>query len=197
VLTQPASAILTAGEREALEEHAKQLKALYRRTPANDPDAEQEILLAVTEMMLVVSIPGQNELSAEARGRAFMTALDDVPIWAIHAAIRSWSRGECGKGTNGQPYDYRWCPAPAELRRITLAAMHPINERLRTVEMLLRAEPRIEYSDEHRRKMCERLTGLSLKLRASLVGSNGSGEGVGQVSTRGAHCGTQPKHSPA
>ena len=63
------------------------------------------------------------------------------------------------------------------MRRIALAEMHPINERLRTVEMLLRAEPRIEYSDEHRRIMREKLVGLSLELRASPVGKDGSGGG--------------------
>ena len=178
-LTLPANWILTAGQREVLERHAKQLEALYQRTPAHDPDTEKEVLVALTEMMWVGSSSAQNEFSAEARGRAFLVALDDVPVWAVQAAIRHWDRGECGRNERGDLYDYRWCPAPAELRRMALAAMRPINERLRTVQMLLRAEARIEYSDEHRRKMCERLTALSLQLRTSLVGKDGSGGAVG------------------
>jgi hypothetical protein len=166
---------LTAGEHEELARHAKQLYALFQRTPVNDPNVEQETVVAVTKMTLVLSSATQNDISAEARGEAFMAALDDVPVWAVQAAIRSWYRRNCGKNDKGEPYDYHWCPAPAELRCIALAEMRWVNERADTIQTLLRAEPRIEYSDEHRRTMCERLAELSRTLRASLVGKDGSG----------------------
>jgi hypothetical protein len=177
--TLPASSILTAAKRKELERHAKQLDGLLKYTPDKDGQAEQDVVMAVTEMMLVYWSQTQTDLSVEARGRAMVTAaLSDVPAWAVQAAIRRWHRGECGRNEKGQPYDNRWCPAPAELRAIALAELHPLNERLNTVETLLRAEPRIEYSDEHRRRMRERFAELSRTLRASPVGKDGSGGGI-------------------
>jgi hypothetical protein len=154
------------------------LDALSKRTPIKDPQAEQDTLVAVTKMMVALPSMTQNELSAEVRGEAFMAALDDVPAWAVQAAVRRWYRGECGKNAKGEPYDCHWCPAPAELRRIALAEMYPLNERLNTIEGLLRAELRLQYTDEHRRSMCERFAELSRNIRASLVGNNGSGGGI-------------------
>lgn len=178
VPTLPANSILTAAEREELERHAKQLDGLCQRTPANDPHAEQDTLVAVTKMMLVLPSMTQSELSAEVRGEAFMVALDDLPTWAVQAAIRRWYRREGGKNDKGEPYDYHWCPAPGELRCIALAAMRWVNERATTIETLLRAEPRIEYSDEHRRGMCERLAELFRNFGTPPVGKDGSGEAV-------------------
>jgi hypothetical protein len=159
-----------AAEREELERHVRQLDALRERTPIKDPQAEQDTLVAVTKMMVALPSMTQNELSAEVRGEAFMTALDDVPAWAVRAAVRRWYRGECGKNAKGEAYDCHWCPAPAELRCIALAEMRPLNERLHAIEALLRAEPRREFNEEHRRSMCARLTELSMNLRTSLVG---------------------------
>jgi hypothetical protein len=173
----PANSTLTTAEREELERHAARLDALRNCTAANDAEAENDVLVAVTKMMLVLPSATQNELSAEARGEAFLAALDDVPAWAVVAAIRSWNRGECGPDANGQPYDYHWCPAPAELRRIALAKVRPLNERAITIQALLRAEPLLEYTDEHRRKMGERLAELSRDLQASLVGKTAAVKG--------------------
>jgi hypothetical protein len=178
VPTLPKNSTLTAAEREELARHARQLGALCQRTPVNDPNIEQETLVAVTKMTLVLPSMTQNDISAEARGEAFMAALDDVPVWAVQAAIRSWYRRNCGKNDKGEPYDYHWCPAPAELRCIALAEMRWVNQRANMIQTLLRAEPRIEYSDEHRRAMCDRFAELSRTLRASPVGKDGSGGGI-------------------
>ena len=175
--TLPANSTLTAAEREELERHVRQLVALRERTPIKDPQAEQDTLVAVTKMMVALPSMTQNELSAEVRGEAFMAALDDVPAWAVRAAVRRWYRGECGKNAKGEAYDCHWCPAPAELRRIALAEMYPLNERLHAIEALLGAEPRREFSEEHRRSMCARLTELSMNLQTSLVGKTAAVEG--------------------
>jgi hypothetical protein len=175
--TLPANLTLKAAEREELARYVSELDALCERTPINDPQAEQDTLVAVTKMMVALPSMTQNELSAEVRGEAFMVALDDVPAWAVQAAVKRWYRGECGKNTKGEPCDCHWCPAPAELRRIALVEMYPLNERLNTIGALLRAEPRREFSEEHRRTMGERLAELSRNLRASLVGKTAAVEG--------------------
>jgi hypothetical protein len=183
--------MLKAAEREVLERHVAELRALGARTPANDAEAEQETLRAITKMMLVYPSAIQNELSAEARGEAFMDAVEDLPPWAVHAAIRRWRRGDAGKRENGQPYDYHWAPAPAELRRVAWLQMHRINGRAETIETLLRAEPLIEFSDEHCTSMRVRIKEMFRNLSTPLVGKDGSGGAAGQSPADGANCGTQ------
>jgi hypothetical protein len=193
----PAHLVLKASEREALERHVQEIEKLCNRTPAADPDIEKEMLAVLAKMMITLHAPAQSELSAEARGEAFLEALEDLPPWAVRAAVRHWNRGACGLNEKGQAYDYHWCPAPAELRRVAVTELNRMKVRAHQVKLLLCAQPREEYGEDHRRKMRERFAELASQLRASLVGSNGSGEGVGQSPTRGAHCGTQPRHSPA
>jgi hypothetical protein len=195
--TLPCHLILKATEREEVGRHVGDLDALCRRTPADDPLAEQETLVLVTKMMLVLPSVTQNELSAEARGEAFMAALDDVPSWAVGSAIRRWYRGDCGHDPNGNPYDYHWCPAPADLRRVAWLEQYRVSSRADQLKKLLQAEPRIEFSSEHCRGMRERLDELFRGHANPPVGKDGSGGTTGDVPAEGAHCGTQPRHSPA
>ena len=53
----------------------------------------------MTKMMMVLPSPTQNEFSAEARGEAFLAALDDVPAWASEQR----SDGGIAAMRNGQP----------------------------------------------------------------------------------------------
>jgi hypothetical protein len=178
--TLPRNLTLIAAEREEVARHAAELRELCNQTPACDPQAERDTLLAVTKMMLVLPSMTQNELSAEARGEAYLAALEDLPTWAVQAAVRRWYRGSCGKNAKGEPYDYHWCPAPAELRRISFAEMHRIKGRADELESLLAAQPRIEFSEEHCRAMRARLAGLFRNMRTPLVGETAAVEAVGQ-----------------
>jgi hypothetical protein len=179
VPTIPTSLILKPVEREAIEHHVAALELLYDETPANSAGAEAAMLVVVTKMMMVLPSTTLNELSAEARGEAFMAALEDIPVWSAQAAIRKWYRGDCGVDANGKPYDYHWCPAPAELRRVAFAEMWPGKRRSQALRRLLSAKPRIEYTDEDCRRMRERLASLLPSSRTSPVGKDGSGEVVG------------------
>jgi hypothetical protein len=114
--------------------------------------------------MLTLPSSQQNEAGAEATGEAFQDALDDVPPWAVKAAVRRWYRGECGENECDQPYDYHWRPAPAELRRIALSELSRVKSRAGTLRRLLHAEPLIEFSDEHCAAMRTRLHDLSATL---------------------------------
>jgi hypothetical protein len=197
VPTIPIRLILKAAEREAIEDHVAALDRLCDETPENSAAAEAAMLVVVTEMMLVLPTTTQNEVSAEVRGEAFLDALDDLTVWAVKAAIRKWNRSDCGRDNQGRLYDYHWCPAPAELRRVAFAQMWHVMSRSRDLRRLLTAEPRIEYSDEHCRAMLERLAGLLPRFRTSSVGRNGSDEVTGEGAGQGANCGTRPRHDPA
>jgi len=130
------------------------------RTPADDPHAEGVMLIDLTNMMLVLPAARQNEVSAEARGEAYLAALDDLPPWALRAAIRRWYRGDAGTDERGDPYDYHWAPAPAELRRIALLELWRVKSRAADLRRLLSAEPLLEYSEEHCHTMRMRLAAL-------------------------------------
>jgi hypothetical protein len=158
--TLPANLTLGQAEREEVVCHVAELENCYGPTPADDPKAEEATLVVVTEMMLVLPATTQNEISAEARGKAYMIALDDLPTWSVAAAVRLWYRGDCGKNERGDPYDYHWCPAPAELRVIAQMELWRLKARARTLGDLLRAEPLIEYSEEHCRAMRAQLGDL-------------------------------------
>jgi hypothetical protein len=180
VLTIPTSLILKANEREAVEQHVIALDRLCEDTPQRSARAQKAMLVILTQLMWVSPSTTQNELSAEARGAGFMMALDDITVWAVQAAVRNWCRGNCGTDTRGRPYDYRWCPAPAELRRIAFIEMWRIQSRAADLRRLLRAVPRKEYLDEHCRVMREQLITLFPKSRTSPVGKDGSGGVAGR-----------------
>jgi hypothetical protein len=78
----------------------------------------------------------------------------------------------------GRAYDYQWCPASAELRRIAFSQLWLVKGRASDLRRVLSAAPRIEFSLEHRRNMSERIAKLG-HIAASLVGGNGSGEEPG------------------
>jgi hypothetical protein len=189
--------ILTPVESEELKRHVADLHALCRQTPENDQRAEEEMLVLLTKMMMVLPAATQNEISAEARGEAFMESLVDIPTWAVRAAIRSWYRGHSGKNQDGQDYDYHWCPAPAELHRISQFMMFRVRGRADELQKLLDAEPLIEFSAEHCRDMRSRISALVHNSKHPPVGKDGSGGATGEGPVEGAHCGTQQKHNPA
>lgn len=149
VPTLPASLILCPAERAEIEQHAGELEALCAQTPADSDEWEGATLIIITKLMLALPAAQQNEAGAEATGEAFQAALDDVPTWAVAAAVRRWYRGDCGENERGQPYDYHWRPAPAELRRIALVEKWRVLYRAQTLRKLLAAEPLSEFSDDH------------------------------------------------
>lgn len=171
VSTLPTNLILDQAERDAIERHVADLEACYGPTPADDPSAEEKMVVVVTKMMLVLPAMKQNEASAETRGEAYMMALDDVPTWAVAAAVRRWFRGNAGDG-----HDYHWCPAPAELRELSLIELWRVKSRAKILRNLLRAEPLIEFSEEHCAMMRMRIADLFKgKLGIQPVGHDGSG----------------------
>jgi hypothetical protein len=160
VPTLPANLILNPAERAEIERHATDLDALCAQTPVDSDGWEGATLIIITKLMLALPSSQQNEAGAEATGEAFQAALDDVPTWAVAAAVRRWYRGDCGENERGQPYDYHWRPAPAELRRIALVEKWRVQQRTQTLRKMLAAEPLIEFSDEHCEQMRARLAAV-------------------------------------
>ena len=182
--TLPSNLILTDDEREALEDHARHLEQARGPTPADSVDAEAAMLIELTKMFMVMPATTQNEASAEARGEAFIAALDDLPVWAVRS-IRCWYRGDAGKDARGQPFDCHWCPAPADLRRVAVRELWHVNGRIALLWKLLAAEPLREFTEEHCQAMRVRLAQMIHQIsRNSPVGKDGSGGVAGKCRWR-------------
>jgi hypothetical protein len=164
VTTLPKTLMLNDDQLVEVKRYIAASDSLCAQTPTNEDKWEIATLSIVTQMMLALPSSQQNDVGAEASGEAFQAALDDVPHWAVAAAMRRWYRGECRLNERGQPYDYRWRPAPAELRRIALREMWPLKELAASLRRLLAAEPLVEFSAEHRERIGERLRNLSKSL---------------------------------
>jgi hypothetical protein len=157
VPTLPASLTLSPTERVEIEHHAGELEGLCAQTPADSDEWEAATLVIITKLMLALPTAQQNDAGAEATGEAFLTALDDVPTWAVAAAVRRWYRGDCGENERRQPYDHHWRPAPAEMRKIALVEKWRVQHRAQTLRKLLAAEQLVEFNDEHCAAMRARL----------------------------------------
>jgi hypothetical protein len=192
----PASLILTEREKADVLQHVEDLRSLCACTPETSAEAEQWLVLELTKFLSFTPSQGQNEFSAEARGEAFVDALADLPVWAVVRAIKRFRRSDWGVDSQGNPYNYRWCPSPAEFRSIACMEVQQVKGRAEQLERLARAVPRQEFSDEHCARMRERFSELQKLLSSPLVGTDGSGGAAKRDLAEGAHCGTRPKAKP-
>jgi hypothetical protein len=159
VLTLPAAYMPTAAQRNVMEKHMAALVPILSQTPNQNADYEAATLVLVTNLML--ALPGQrtSETGAEAKGDAYMMALDDLPSWAVESAIRGWHRGESTK-IGKEPHDFRWLPAPAVLRKLAWIEEWKVRSRMDEMRKILNAEERIEFTDDQRAANLKRLSGV-------------------------------------
>ncbi|MET4297069.1 hypothetical protein ABIB06_007844 [Bradyrhizobium sp. LB8.2] len=100
----------------------------------NGTENRRARLALVGNLLLAYPIPNGTSEAGRARAEAYLVALEDVPPWAIAEAIKRWHRGECGQG-----YNYRWAPAPAELRQLSKERVRPARETIAHLEAVLAA----------------------------------------------------------
>jgi len=152
--TIPASRRLTADERACLDGRRRELRAALRRVPATDESEAKAVLVAVTKMLLALSAGSMNERVAEAKGEAYLGALDDIPAWCVVEAIRRWNRGDCGA------HNYDFAPSPAVLRGIAEGVKLVADGQIAALTRLLAAEPVREFSEAERAANIERFVAL-------------------------------------
>src|SRR5262245_24990953 len=92
-LTLPADLMPTELHRQALVSHIEALERFMAQTPERDEAAAKATLVTVTKLLLALPSAKLSETGAEARGEAFMVALEDVPCWATAEAVKGWYRG--------------------------------------------------------------------------------------------------------
>lgn len=114
---------------------------------------ERMTMTYVTELLLVFPIRDAGDVTAKAMSRAYLTALEDLPAWAVARAKISWLKGQHGEGRE----NYAFAPSPPQLRRLAEFHMREIRELHSQIERLLNAEVEPDYSTEHCAHMLDRL----------------------------------------
>jgi hypothetical protein len=148
----PASRALVPAQREIISRHIKNLEEVLAQTPENDRTADQVMLVTITKMLKVLAGSKKQEAESELKAEAYAAALEDIPSWAIEAAVRGWYRGAYGLDHN-----YAWPPAPAVLRAAAISETKQLKGRIIELRNLLAAPVRPEYSHEYRAETLERL----------------------------------------
>jgi hypothetical protein len=121
-----------------IEQRIEELEAARRSTDM--PAAMSEVT------GLLVSFPMQalSDATARARSRAYATALDDLPAWAVSEACRRWIRAEVEGDHN-----FNFAPSPPVLRTIAIEATVPLMAHVAELKKLLKAKTEREFSEEH------------------------------------------------
>jgi hypothetical protein len=152
VLTLPAQLMLKPAQVKMVSDHLDDLLSLMAQTAEKDAEFEKAACAAITKMMLALPTQKVTEVAAEARVEAFMMAVEDLPYWAVVAAIKGWYRGRYG-----EEHDYTWQPSPATLRRLAHLEAWKVASRIRELKGVIEAEELVTYSAEYRENMVQRL----------------------------------------
>lgn len=144
----PKSLILGKEQKMLVEQHVSALTSILSMTPYEDIQNGQLTLSTVTKMTMVLPGREAGDLAGEAKGEAYMAALEDVPSWAVQEAMRKWYRAECGP-----KHDYKWQPGPATLRELAMIETYRVMGVRRKLNDVLAAEPLIEFTAEQEAAM--------------------------------------------
>ena len=115
--------------------HVAYLEGQLQHTPLNYDAYGRATIVLVTKMLLALPSAAMTEESAAAKAEAYMDALEDVPSWAVQAAIRGWHRSEYG-----DKFNYRWAPVPSELRTVAFLEAWKTKERIRDLKRVISAD---------------------------------------------------------
>jgi hypothetical protein len=153
------SSLPTPSQRLALERHRDQLAALLEQTPINNDNCAKRTFGLVAKLILAKPSRTSGPETTEARVETYNIALDDVPTWALAAAIRKWHRGQCDRsfeyrgGECVVAYDYRWAPESADLRKIALRETNELHCRVTTIDHIIAAVPFRDCAAERKKNL--------------------------------------------
>jgi hypothetical protein len=120
----------------SMREAAREIVASLNRvlTPDDPIGAKKHRLLLIGRLLM--AYPGDTtEEGTIARRAVYLESLDDIPPWALDAAIRQWNRHEAGD------QNYAFAPPPAILRRLALSHMATAQLAVKKIQEVLDAAP--------------------------------------------------------
>lgn len=135
---------LTADVRARIGARLAEMRAVAE---ADDGQENRKSRLAlIASMLMAYPMAGGSEETGKARAQAYLAALDDVPPWAIADAIKRWHKGQF----SGE-HNYRFAPAPAELREGCMHILQPAKQTIAHLEDVLAASTIDEAMDPAQR----------------------------------------------
>lgn len=92
---------------------------------------------------LLLAFPASNvsEAAAKARSAAYEMALDDVPVWAVRAAVKSWLRGDVD--LLGERVNLAFPPSPPQLRALAMDEWSKARGALWRYRRLINGKPEV------------------------------------------------------
>lgn len=163
--TLPARAALSPPQRAECERHERALIAFVA-------DGEARMIgAAVATMLACFPAQAASDEALKARAHGYLTALADLPAWAVDRGASYWMRREHAEGRE----NYAFAPSPPELRRLAVIAARPLRAERHAIRRLLKARVEAEPVIDPARWDA---------LSASLAG-NPSGENVNRESPGG------------
>lgn len=159
----PSEMILTSSERAVVLQHIDDLarftkldQAFELRGSVLTNDQAHGVMIA---SLLLKGGAKLDQSSSDAFTEDYLDAIEDLPAWAVREAIRKWNRAE-SVPFDGKKHDFNWRPQPPTLRRLAQHELVGVRARMLDLQKVCDAQPLIEYSDEHRKGMLERLGDL-------------------------------------
>lgn len=123
---------LTDEQRARIAAQIRDLEHYTKVVPSRE--VREASLGLIAKMLMAYPMAGSTAEAGTARGEAYLVAVEDVPPWAIAEAIRRWHKGQCGPDHN-----YRFAPAPAELREVAMKLIEPAAQAVHHLTMVLNA----------------------------------------------------------
>lgn len=121
---------LTLSQRTEAERVKTQLEQALH--PGGDTGQKARAVI-VSKLIMSSGGPSLTPHAVAAKAEAYSEALDDIPPWALAAAVRSWRRSECGD------HNYEFAPSSGTLRGICLDKMQAYARALESTKNLLEA----------------------------------------------------------
>lgn len=147
-LILPKELMLNPAQRRETAEHVDNLRCYLRQTPALDVTAETRTATAVTKLIVVLAGEKKSDLSNDARSEVYLEVLDDVPCWAVEAAVKAWFKHDCGTDERGRPHDYKWAPDPGTLRKIAQREAFTVSARIGKLQRVIDAREYVDCSKQ-------------------------------------------------
>lgn len=152
--------MLTSSERMVVQQHIADLETYTRldqpfelRGAVLTNDQAHGVMIA---SLLLKGGAKLDQNSSDAFTEDYLDAIEDLPAWSVREAIRKWNRAESPK-FDGRLHNYDFRPSPPTLRRLAQHELVGIKARMLDLQKICDAQELIEYSDEHRKGMLERL----------------------------------------
>jgi hypothetical protein len=138
-LDLPSGMELTAEDRSEIQTRLDQVNGIITGKNLTTNESAKARLSLLTKMLLAFPAAGSSsEAAAQARSDVYDDALEDMPPWALNAAIKRWAKGDV---PSDMVANFAFAPAPAVLRKLVKNEIAPFELQAAKLNRLLKAVP--------------------------------------------------------